>query len=168
MGIGRATVQRHFQYAQGLDAIGKISPETKDKILSNKLNVSKQAIRDVSKAKKEQIPEIIKAIEDKTIKRYTKPSPKPEYKGGGSREYRNLRQEIAQTVAEMYDSNNVPEYTVQDMAEEIRVNAADFVKTITNILQIRKTLLVGEGKDTIKSELRKSIIDRFEEIERGI
>ena len=168
MNCAHATVERSYQYAKGLDAIGEVSPETKDKILSNKLNVSKKVIREISKAEKEEIPKIIKEIEDQTIKRYTKPSPKPEYKGGGSREYRNLRQEIAQNVAEMYDSNNEPEYTVQDMAEEIRVNADNFIRTVTNILQVRKALLDGEGKDTIKSELRKSIIDRFEEIERGI
>lgn len=168
LGVAHATIERAYQFSKGIDAIQEVSPETADKILSNKLNVSKKVIRGISKADKEEIPKIIKEIEEQTIKRYTKPSPKPEYKGGGSREYRNLRQEIAQNVAEMYDSNNEPEYTVNDMAEEIRVNADNFIRTITNILQVRKALLVGEGKGTIKLELRKSIIDRFEEIERGI
>jgi len=73
-GIGRSTVERSGQFAQGIDKIANESPAAKQKILSGESGLTKMEIRKIRNKPAEEVREIAKQIESGT---YEKPAPKP-------------------------------------------------------------------------------------------
>lgn len=173
LGIGSRTVDRAISYAKGINAISNVSPDTANRILNGEIKVTKHDVASVAKASPTDIPAMIESIRsgrrvnqakvpDKVV---TKPTGK--YTGGGTKEYREQRQKIAETAQRLYDPEAKPEYTLGSLADEIRWNAESFVKLIANLLNDHHEL-VNANKEAVKSLLEDQIINKFNEIKEEI
>lgn len=168
-GVNHATVERAGDYAIGIDDIRENDPEFADAILQGKTKVKKQHVINISKADDEHKQEAIDAAKNNT------PAPKKptrnasdKYTGGGTAEYRKMRNEIAEIVSDMYDTTKPVEYGINDLIDDIRMNAERFMQTLANIIEDHRDLITSENSEIVKAELHKSIIGKATEIERSI
>ena len=167
LGIGRNTVGRNANYAKGIDAIKEVSQETADKILSGQIKPTREDVATVAKAdpaERQRMIEQIKAGEKVTpvsVPDKIVDIPDSKYKGGGTKEYRSKRDEIAAIVASMYDPNSVPEYDVNELLKEIGWSAEVYIRTLRNTICDHRELATAnratvEGIiDEIKADIEK-------------
>jgi len=67
-GVASITIQRDAQLAQTIDAIGQLSPEAKEKILSGEANISRSRLQELHNASEKELLETIEMILDGTHK----------------------------------------------------------------------------------------------------
>jgi hypothetical protein len=167
LGIGVNTVERAEKFAAGIDAIREVSPETADKVLSGKIKPTRTDVASIAKAEPEERPRMVEQIEkgekitpvavpDKIVHK-----PEAKYTGGGTAEYRAKRDEIAETVARMYDPDSVPEYGIDDFLKEIGWNADLYIKQLRNSITDHLELVKSNREvvigiiDEIKEDIEK-------------
>ena len=98
------------------------------------------------------------------IKRDT---PNKHYNGGGSKEYREQRDEIANIVVELYDETPV-EFTVSDLVDEIVVNAKNYIRLLKNQISDHKNLITEETVNKIADAIVVSVLSPIEKIRSDI
>ena len=98
------------------------------------------------------------------IKRDT---PNKHYNGGGSKEYREQRDEIANIVVELYDETPV-EFTVSDLVDEIIVNAKNYIRLLKNQISDHKNLITEETVNQIADAIVVSVLSPIEKIRSDI
>ena len=167
LGIGENTVRRAEKFAKGVDAIREVSPETADKVLSGEINPTRMGVATIAMAEPEERPRMVEQIEkgekitpvavpDKIVHK-----PEAKYTGGGTAEYRAKRDEIAETVAKMYDPDSVPEYGIDDFLKEIGWNADLYIKQLRNSITDHLELVKSNREvvigiiDEIKEDIEK-------------
>lgn len=167
LGIGMNTVRRAEKFAKGVDAIREVSPETAGKVLSGEIKPTRTDVASIAKAEPEERPRMVEQIEkgekitpvavpDKIIHK-----PEAKYTGGGTAEYRAKRDEIAETVARMYDPDSVPEYGIDDFLKEIGWNADLYIKQLRNSITDHLELVKSNREvvigiiDEIKEDIEK-------------
>lgn len=165
--VGEHTVRRAEQFALGVDAIREVSSETADKVLSGKIKPTRTDVASIAKAEPEERPRMVEQIEkgekitpvavpDKIVHK-----PEAKYTGGGTAEYRAKRDEIAETVARMYDPDSVPEYGIDDFLKEIGWNADLYIKQLRNSITDHLELVKSNREvvigiiDEIKDDIEK-------------
>jgi|GEM_PF-4411260 len=114
-GIGRSTVERSGQFAQGIDKIANESPAAKQKILSGQTGLTKTEVREIRNKPVEEVREIAKQIESGTYERPRPapkqeaiPPPQPELPAPESEpeaDWATRKKQIAQHVAELKDDS---------------------------------------------------------------
>ena len=167
LGIGENTVRRAEKFAKGVDVIREVSPETADKVLSGEIKPTRTEVASIAKAEPEERPRMVEQIEkgekitpvavpDKIVHK-----PEAKYTGGGTAEYRAKRDEIAETVARMYDPDSVPEYGIDDFLREIGWNADLYIKQLRNsitdhleLVRSNREVVIGII-DEIKEDIEK-------------
>ena len=175
-GVGAETIKRSEKFADAIDAIRGVSPETADSILKGEIKTFRQDMTEIAQAAKitpEIVPSMVEQI--KSGQRVTKVNvpvnglnkPSCKYNGGGTKEYREQRNKIAETATRMYDTDVKPEYKLSNLSDEIRWSAESFTKLILNILAAHQEL-VAENKEAIKGILDDQIINKMEEIKEDI
>lgn len=167
LGIGVNTVDRAEKFAAGIDAIREVSPETANKVLSGEIKPTRTDVASIAKAEPEERPRMVEQIEkgekitpvavpDKIVHK-----PEAKYTGGGTAEYRAKRDEIAETVAKMYDPDSVPEYGIDDFLKEIGWNADLYIKQLRNSITDHLELVKSNREvvfgiiDEIKEDIEK-------------
>lgn len=165
--VGEHTVRRAEKFALAYDAIKEQSPETAERILEGKIKPTQKEMEMVIEAKPEERPRIVEHIEkgekitpvavpDKIVHK-----PEAKYTGGGTAEYRAKRNEIAETVARMYDPDSVPEYGIDDFLKEIGWNADLYIKQLRNSITDHLELVKSNREvvigiiDEIKEDIEK-------------
>lgn len=167
LGIGRNTVGRNANYAKGIDAIREVSQETADKILSGQIKPTREDVATVAKAdpvERQRMVEQITAGKKVTLVEVPDTIvdiPNSKYKGGGTKEYRDERDEIAAIVASMYDTESTPEYDINELLKEIGWSAEVYIRTLRNTICDHRDLATANRKtiegiiDEIKADIEK-------------
>lgn len=89
------------------------------------------------------------------------------YNGGGTKEYREQRDEIANIVVELYDETPV-EFTVSDLVDEIIVNAKNYIRLLKNQISDHKNLITEETVNQIADAIVVSVLSPIEKIRSEI
>lgn len=140
-GVGEGTVQRAEYFVDGLNAAEEVSPGFKTAILSGKVKAPKSTIAEIRKMEPEE--------KKKTVEYILSGEPKktPAKRVGFPKEARQVKQDIADIVADMYDSNSDYEYGVSDLVDEIKVNTEAFVKMLHRTTDIRREIFSGNERN---------------------
>ena len=153
LGIGSRTVRRANEFSQGVDALREVSPDAAEKILSGEAEVSWKDIRAIPKLEPEMVREMADAIVNGG------PSPRQiRMPRGGTKEQRKAYEEIAEIERDMYDRSAVPEFTIDHLADDIRLSAELFSGTIRHTLTELNYVLTEENKDVVIDTIERFII----------
>ena len=115
--VGQKTVERAETYAKGIDAIREADPEFADEILTSRKKIKKTDIMAVGRAKPDKKPLAIERIKT----------------GGPVGLTSEDIKEIESIVNSMAD-DNVMEFSIENLAEQIKVNAEMYVRALSNLL----------------------------------
>lgn len=171
LGISKNTVERSEKFSKGVDAVKAESPEAAERILKGKSGLTKAQVSEISGmepvTKKATVSAILggtAATVPEKSKRNTNQQPTAKPTGsntGYSKEIRGLNDAILRSDAASRNPDNIPEYTVEDLYEEIVVNAKAYVDVLRNTLAIRSTVL-----DKDRDRIRKGVQDIINAIEK--
>lgn len=172
--VGKNTVLRDAKFAQGIDAIRELSSETADKVLSGEIKPTRTEVASIAKAEPEERLRMVEQIEKgEKVTPIVVPdtivyTPPPKYNGGGTAEYRERRDKIAEAVAAMYDPDSVPEYDLNQLLKEIGWSADVYIKTLRNSI-VDHLELVKANRETVEGiidEIKADIEKVKEEIDK--
>lgn len=150
-GISPATVKRSEDYANGIEAIREREPELADSILKAEKKVPKIAVIEVAKADPDEREVLIdEIVETNTLKRRGK----------------NASTKEIGSIVETLSDNNVMEYTISMMKEQIRLNADAFIRSLSNMLKDHDDLYVKHTKEV--NNVIDEIICKIEKIKGDI
>lgn len=163
LGIGSRTVRRAYDFAKGIDALKDVSSEAADMVLKGRSNVKKKDIQIIPSLKKNAIEEVARAIVngDPIPQQALQPESKPRGWTKADREERNKLETIA---TDMYDRSTVPEYTVENLVDDIQLCAEGFVRQIKNTLRDRSAVLTDENKTIVADAVDLYIIKEIEKV----
>lgn len=134
VGVAEPSVKRWEKFAKGVDAIRQDAPEVAEKILSGKSTTFKSSVINYPKLEPEQQADFLEAVkEDRPAQRR---------KGRESR----INAGIREIVADMYNPESTPEYTLTDLLDEIAENGKAYIKQLTRTLKDREYLYTGDDK----------------------
>ena len=162
-GVGRRTVRRAGAFAKGVDALKSVSSDAAGKVLKGEVAVTKEEIRDIQKLSQETVEELAKAIlhGDPIPRQMINRGRKP---GGWTEEERRLQDETEAIVADMYDRQTIPEYTIESLVYEIQLCAKEYLQQIRHTFDDRIEILTDENKPIIADAIGHFIIDEFEKL----
>lgn len=158
-GIGEVTVLRSEKFAKGVDEAEKAVPGTKDKILSGEVSVPRSVVAQIPQMEPEEKDEIISMI---ASGKYEKP--KGEKPRGWTKADRASRALTEAIVAEMCDTEHMPEFTLELLIEDIQLNGETYVQLLRNTLVDRSNLLTEENKPIIAEAIEKYVISKIKEV----
>lgn len=172
-GVGNNTVKRSEQFAHGIDTVRAVSPETADGILNGKIKAIKMDVAAVAKAAPEDVPKMVEQI--KSGQRVTKVNvpdkvvskPTGKYNGGGTKEYREQMNRIAETASRLYNSEEKTEYKLGNLADEIRWNTDNYLRLLKNLLADHSEL-VNANKEAVKAMFDDQIIEKVKLIKEDV
>ena len=159
LGIGSRTVRRASEFSQGVDALREISQDAAEKVLSGEAEVPWKDIRAIPKLEPEMVREMADAIVSGG------PSPRQiRMPRGGTKEQRKAYEEIAAIERDMYDRSTVPEFTIDHLADDIRLSAEVFSGTIRQTLKELSYILTEENKAVVIDAIDRFIIKDAERL----
>ena len=77
--VSKDTVIRNEKFADGVDKIGEVSPEAKEKVLQGKSNLTKKEVIKLAEAPKEEVKKVVEQIKNNEPKK-GRPKNDPEFK----------------------------------------------------------------------------------------
>ena len=161
IGVGVSTVKRAEKFAKGVDAIREISSEAAEKVLSG-TSTPKGTIADFVKMNQEQKQKTVEGIISNVPAKRESNNPQ-----GYTREMRNSKKETEAIVAEMYDADTVPEYTIDFLLESIEDNGENYVNLLKNTILERSTLLTMKNKPKVVKAIDE-IISKIQKIREAV
>lgn len=173
IGVPARTIDRAIAFSKGLNAIQEISPDTANSILRGEIKAIKKDVAAVAKAAPEDVPKMVEQIKsgqrvtkvnvpDKVV---TKPSGK--YNGGGTKEYREQMNRIAETASRLYNAEEKTEYKLGNLADEIRWNTDNYLRLLKNLLADHSEL-VNANKEAVKAMFDDQIIEKVKLIKEDV
>lgn len=133
LGVGINTVERAEKFAQGVDALKKVSPEAAEKVLQGKANITKAAVQELAKKDEKEIKAVAKAIEKgQNLKATTFPS------GAVSKPKED--DQMKPVISRDRDAPP-PEYTLDDLLEELRAVNEDYIRKCRIIIGHHKQMI---------------------------
>lgn len=150
VGVGRSTVERSERFAKGIDTLRGESPEAADIVLRGKSGMSRSQVSDIRNMNQALRKETAKAIIDGR--------PPAKKSVGRTTSIREINKAIIQSDATARDEDKLPEYTVDDLCDEIAVNAESYVAMLKNTLKIRSTV-INADRDRVRDSIQKIIDD---------
>ena len=156
IGVGVNFVKRAEKFAQAVDHADEIVPGFKDAILTGKANTTQQLVRSMNLMTDEEVKDTAEKI-----LRGEKPPQNNAFRR--TKEKIAERAETEAVIATMYDPNSVPEYTIEFLVDEIKVNADQYVQTLRNTLTDRAVLLTPENRPIIADAVG-CIINEIEKV----
>lgn len=172
--IGKGTVLRAAEYAKGIDTIRDQSPELADAILKGETKATKEDVRKVGMANEEDRPVMIQQIADgKRVAPVAVQTPdkikaevQTSYNGGGTEDYRKLRNRIAEEVATLYDDKPIM-YTLEDLLNEILWNAESYISLLANTVE-NHMALVKDNAEKVRAYISENVTMKIKQIEEEI
>ena len=174
LGLNHATIKRSEQYAHGIDAIRECDNETADAILTGKLAPKKADIIAIAKACEDDRTAMIERMKkgepvlEVEIPGVIKAEINRKYNGGGTAEYRERRDKIAETVADMYDQDKKVEFTFDDLLQEIKWNAESYIYSLNLTIQDHKDILTNGNGIKVKVYIQNNVIDEIQKLKEEI
>lgn len=110
-------------------------------ILSGEVKAPNRTIAEIRKMEPEEKKKTVEAILS------GEPKKTPTKRVVFPKEARQVKQDIANIVADMYDSNSDYEYGVSDLVDEIKVNTEAFVKMLHRTTDIRREIFSGNERN---------------------
>lgn len=77
-------------------------------------------------------------------------------------EDRKNRAETEAIVAEMFDSESTHTMTIDDLVDEIKLNASEYLKSLRNTLTDNSTLLTKENKAIVADAIQECLINKLQ------
>lgn len=153
LGIGSRTVRRANEFSQGVDALREVSPDAAEKVLSGEAEVPWKDIRAIPKLEPGEVKKMANSIVS------GEPSPRQiKMPRGGTKEQRKAYEEIAEIERDMYNRSTVPEFTIDLLADDIRLSAEVFSGTIRQTLTELSYVLTDENKAVVIDTIERFII----------
>lgn len=152
LGVGHGTVTRAADFAKGVDEMSKESPEAAKKILDGKSGATQADVRSFPTMSPEAKSEFISDVVSGAIKEKSK---------GYTKEDRKSRAETEAIVADMFDPESRYTMTVEDLMDEIKLNGAEYIKSLRNTLTDNSTLLNNESRPIVAQAIQTHIIDEL-------
>lgn len=159
VGVARETVKRSEKFAKGVDALREASPEAADKVLRGGSGVSQSAVAELASKPTDEIKQTAQEIVTGTFEK--KPSSNPK---GFTKEQREQKAKIAAVVADMYDPTTAKEFTVDDLVNDIRINAEAYVNLLRNTIADRNALLTAENRPIVAEAITKYVMNEIEKV----
>jgi cupin superfamily acireductone dioxygenase involved in methionine salvage len=153
--ITESEVRTAVEVGRGIDRAASVDPDFKREVLSGAVKARKGDLAKIRKLDTEK--EISEAIE--SIR-----NPQAKSKREHTKEDREVRNQVKVAIESLYDTENCPEYTADDLAEDIRMNAEQFVQIVRNILTERSTVLTEESRPMIARVITDSLITEFTKV----
>lgn len=94
---------------------------------------------------------------ENVLRQIKRDAPPKQYNGGGTKEYREQRDRIANAVAELYDEASA-EYTIDDLRDEIIVNANSYIKLLGNQITDHEDLIAGDACNVICDVIKNFVL----------
>lgn len=94
---------------------------------------------------------------ENVLRQIKRDAPLKQYNGGGTKEYREQRDRIANAVAELYDEASA-EYTIDDLRDEIIVNANSYIKLLGNQITDHEDLIAGDACNVICDVIKNFVL----------
>ena len=158
--VSPGTIQTAVEVGRGIDKAAAIDPEFKREILSGEVKARKTDLAALRKLETpEEVAEAIAEIRNPTKER--KPSSNPQ---GFTKEQREQKAKIAAVVADMYDPTTAKEFTVDDLVNDIRINAEAYVNLLRNTLADRNVLLTAENRPIVAEAITKYVMNEIEKV----
>lgn len=152
-GVGYGTVLRAEKFAKAVDEIESSSPGAAKAILAGGSGATQEEIRSfpmmTPEAKSEFISDVVSGAIKEKHKGYTK-------------EDRKNRAETEAIVAEMFDSESTHTMTIDDLVDEIKLNASEYLKSLRNTLTDNSTLLTEENKAIVADAIQECLINKLQ------
>lgn len=155
LNVPEGTLKKQLAFVRGLDAGETVSPGFQEKVLSGEVKASKAAIRELRNMEPEEIEQ---AVEE--IYAGRKPTVKEKNQSARSMEERDNEKLVKGIVADMYNPDSVPEFTIDFLIEDIQANGENYIDLLRNTLTDRSTLLTKENKPRVAAEIQ-NIIDKI-------
>ena len=120
LGIAKNSVIRAERFAKGVEALESVSPEAAEKVLQGKANITKAAVQELAKKDEKEIKAVAKAIEKgQNLKATTFPS--------GAVSKHKEDDQMKPVISRDRDAPP-PEYTLDDLLEELRAVNEDYIR----------------------------------------
>jgi len=159
LGVGQSTIERAEKFHDGVDAIKEVSPEAADKVLQGKSGLTKTQVSEVPKMEPEKRREVVAAILSGQKPEAMKSKEPRQKKQGYGKETRAINDAMSKYSSASRETEPVAEYSVDDLYEEIVVNAKAYVDMLRNTLVIRHSVL-----DKDRDRIRKGVQDIIDAI----
>jgi len=155
--VGKTQVKDSFQFAKGIDAIRESDPVLADAILKSERKIRKKDIQEIGRAKPDEQKGMIEAIQvgDNVPKRKITNE-------GASSQNRQDRKEI-RNIVESLEDDTVMEYTIDNLTEQIRINADAFIRSLNHLLMDHCDLFDGHNREIVTA-IDESITTRINQI----
>lgn len=168
-GITSRSVRRAEKFAKGVDALRDVSPDAAEKVLAGNAGVSKSQIAKLASKPQDEIKDA--ADEILGIAPTPKPVPKPKESKrseGYSSEMRGVRKMIDEAYKPMLDETAQSKYTVEDLAEEIIANGADYTNYLNRVVAQRKDLLDDDTARNIAIAAINNVIETIVKVRESL
>lgn len=158
--VAESVVQTAVEVGRGIDKAAAVDPEFKREVLSGEVKARKTDLAALRKLETpEEVAEAIAEIRNPTKEH--KPSSNPK---GFTREQREQKAKIAAVVADMYDPATAKEFTVDDLINDIRINAEAYVNLLRNTLADRNALLTAENRPIVAEAITRYVMNEIEKV----
>ena len=148
LGIGVNTVERAEKFAQGVDKIREVDPETADKILSGNAPVTRTAVQELSKAE----PEAVKAATEKIKAGET-------VEAETVKTLRGYKEPLVQRESTLDRTATKVDEEFSDVLEDLNLTADTFLR------QFEKTL--RENRKIVKTNLAE-VVSVMERVKKSL
>ena len=157
LGIGQKTVERAEKFAEGIDALEKISKQASDKILKGGSGVTKKDVMALPYLGEEQQKKFAEAVVSGNVK-------ETKQKSGFTSKMREQKKLVDEVVSEMY-SPEVKPFSIEMLEGDIELNGRNYIELLRSTLIERRTLLVGENRKRVAKKIDE-IINEIQKVRR--
>lgn len=146
-GISPDGVRSAVEIGRGIDKAAKVDPEFKREVLSGEIKAKKSDLAALRKLETDE--EVKAAVEEiRKPKPVRKPSEhiqpvKAKQHSGWTEKDRELAERIRQNIE---NENREVIYTIENLVDEVRRNADNYISSLKQTFVVRSTLLVGENR----------------------
>ena len=159
-GITESEVKTAVEVGRGIDKAAEIDPEFKREVLSGELKARKSDLAAMRKLETpEEVAEAIAEIRNPPKDRKQSANPR-----GFTKEQREEKAKVAAIVEDMYDRDNIKEFTVEDLVTDIRINAEAYINILRNTLADRHELLTEENRPVVANAIEEYVINKIIEV----
>lgn len=155
LGVGSATVKRAEKFAKGIEALRETDSEAAEKVLQGKASITKAVVMEIPMMDQEERESVATAIKTGAKR------------SGWTIADRKAREDTKAIVEDMM-TPDVPEYTVDDLVREIKLDAEEFVAILRTVLTEHSTLLTADARAKVAEAIEREAICEIKKVKELI
>lgn len=163
VGVGRETVKRAEKFAQGVDALRRVSPEAADAVLNQKVNVTKQEVAELRDEPDEMLEVAAEKILTPPEKKERKQSDKPRKTPAEKQDLADIKK----IVENMHNPDSVPEMTAELLAGDIEANVGPFIRLLECMVEDNRNVITEDKKHIIQ-KVFDDAVERIKKVRESI